>query len=356
MINWRTIRVHNQSQNNAFEELVCQFAKHNPPNDSKEFNRLGTPDGGVECYWKLNNGKEIGWQAKYVFSVEDLISQIDKSIKTAIKNHPNMNKYIVAAPFNLPDPQYTGKAGRPIKSAKTKWREKVAYWKEELSTEGNTVEIELWDESYLNDLLINPINEGLRYYWFNGSEFTGDRFKDNLEATIADLGPRYTPELNIELDISFFFDCLLRNERQIKMIQKYHFDLKYCVDNVVDLFEHTQHITDLTLEHIEFLKILSEIYEILRVPGYSEMEAIKFSDLLIHLKAFEKNISSIWDKLNDLEKLNFKNSSYEKTLSQMFNVIDEGKTHLASALGRKACEQGYEVRFYRVSHLVEELE
>lgn len=33
-----------------------------------------------------------------------------------------------------------------------------------------------------------------------------------------------------------------------------------------------------------------------------------------------------------------------------------GKTHLASALGRKACEMGYEVRFYRVAHLVEELE
>lgn len=33
-----------------------------------------------------------------------------------------------------------------------------------------------------------------------------------------------------------------------------------------------------------------------------------------------------------------------------------GKTHLASALGRKACEYGFEVRFYRVSHLVEELE
>ncbi len=33
-----------------------------------------------------------------------------------------------------------------------------------------------------------------------------------------------------------------------------------------------------------------------------------------------------------------------------------GKTHLASALGRRACERGYEVRFYRVSHLVEELE
>ncbi|GFZ89686.1 hypothetical protein GCM10010978_31200 [Compostibacillus humi] len=33
-----------------------------------------------------------------------------------------------------------------------------------------------------------------------------------------------------------------------------------------------------------------------------------------------------------------------------------GKTHLATGLGRKACEQGYEVRFYRIAHLVEELE
>lgn len=33
-----------------------------------------------------------------------------------------------------------------------------------------------------------------------------------------------------------------------------------------------------------------------------------------------------------------------------------GKTHLAAGLGRKACEQGYEVRFFRIAHLVEELE
>lgn len=325
MINWRSIRVHNQSQNNAFEELVCQFARHNPPPNNKQFYRLGTPDGGVECYWSLNNGKEVGWQAKYVFNVEDLISQIDKSIKTAIKNHPDIDKYIVAAPFNLPDPQYTNKAGRPIKSAKTKWEEKVAYWKEELSTEGNTVEIELWDESYLNDLLIKPINEGLRYYWFNGSEFTIDRFKDNLEATIADLGPRYTPELNVELNVSFFFDCLLRNDRTLKMIQKYHFDLKSCVKNVVELFEHTQRITDLALERSEFFKILAEIYGILKVPGYSETQEIKFPELLVHLKAFEKNISSIWDKLNNSEKLKFKNSSHEQTLNQIFELIYEGK-------------------------------
>lgn len=33
-----------------------------------------------------------------------------------------------------------------------------------------------------------------------------------------------------------------------------------------------------------------------------------------------------------------------------------GKTHLATALGIKACEEGYETRFWRVSELVSELE
>src|SRR5690606_40733018 len=33
-----------------------------------------------------------------------------------------------------------------------------------------------------------------------------------------------------------------------------------------------------------------------------------------------------------------------------------GKSHLVTALGRKACRNGYEVRFYRVADLVELLE
>ena len=33
-----------------------------------------------------------------------------------------------------------------------------------------------------------------------------------------------------------------------------------------------------------------------------------------------------------------------------------GKSHLVTALGRKACRAGYEVRFYRVAELVDQLE
>jgi len=66
--NWRSIRSYNNSQNNAFEELVCQLAEEEIRN-KKSFLRVGTPDGGVEAYYILDNDDEYGWQAKYFFSM-----------------------------------------------------------------------------------------------------------------------------------------------------------------------------------------------------------------------------------------------------------------------------------------------
>ncbi|MEQ6378442.1 hypothetical protein RZN25_16645 [Bacillaceae bacterium S4-13-56] len=326
MINWRNIRVHNNSQNNAFEELICQFARHDPPSNNKKFSRLGTPDGGVECFWEMADGTEIGWQAKYVFNIDDLISQADKSIKTAMKNHPAMVSYIIAAPFNLPDPQYTRKAGRPVKSAKVKWSEKVEQWKKELSPEGCSLEVELWDESYLNDLLTKPQNEGLRYYWFNGSEFTSDRFKGIIDAALADLGPRYTPELNIALQMSSFFDYLIHNERPLKIFQKYRLDLKRGSEDILALCNRTKSFTDISKEHTELSQSLDEIHEILKITSYFEMKDVQLSDLIMHLKTLEDVVSSMWGKIEDnLKETEFRNSQYERTLNQMFILLDEGK-------------------------------
>ena len=326
MLNWRNIRVHNNSQNSAFEELVCQFARRESPNNNKRFTRLGTPDGGVECFWEINDGTEIGWQAKYVFNVDDLISQADKSIKTAIKNHPKMVRYIIAAPFNLPDPHYTGKAGRPVKSAKAKWSEKVEQWKTELSTEESLIEVELWDESYLNDLLTKPQNEGLRYYWFHGNEFTFDRFKNNLDSAIADLGPRYTPEVNITLQISAFFDYLIRNERPLKTIQKHHFDLKRGAEEVLSFYDHTKKFTDISKEYSELSDLLCKIYPILKMPFYSEMQDLGFSDSISNIEKIEEVLLSMWRKIEEnLKAKEFRNSNYEKKLNQMLEIVDECK-------------------------------
>ena len=45
-MNWKNIRVYNNSQNNAFEELVCQLARQEKTSVYKRFVRNGTPDGG----------------------------------------------------------------------------------------------------------------------------------------------------------------------------------------------------------------------------------------------------------------------------------------------------------------------
>ena len=332
MIDWQNIRVHNNSQNNAFEELVCQLARRNIPCKASRFLRLGTPDGGIECFWELTDSTEIGWQAKYVFNVEDLISQVNKSIRTAIKNHPTMSQYIVATPFNLPDPHYTGKAGRPVKSSKTKWDEKVASWVEELSTEQNSIEVILWNESHLNDLLITPQNEGLRYYWFRQNEFTLDRFQSNLNSAIADLGPRYTSELNVELPISSYFDYLFHNERPLKSIQKYCFDLRKNATAILNVSERTCKLTDLTKEYAIICSEVPQILELLSVPSYYEMQCLKINDIVKHFDTLDSIISDIAYKLEEkLGEKEFLNSFYFRDINSILELINNGKEFFSPA-------------------------
>lgn len=326
MINWQNIRVHNNSQNNAFEELICQLARHDIPQSASQFYRLGTPDGGVECYWKLTDDTEICWQAKYVFSIEDLISQVDKSIHTAMKIHPSMSKYIVATPFNLPDPHYNGKDGRAIKSAKTKWSEKVECWVEELSTEQNNIEVVLWNESHINDLLIMPQNEGLRYYWFNGNEFTLDRFQSNLYSSIADLGPRYTSKLNVTLPISSYFDYLFRNERPLKSIQKFRFDLKKCAADVLNASERDCKLVNLSKEYARVSSIVTHILELSFIPSYYEMQSLPVEDIAKHLDILEGVVSDIWNCLEEkLGEKEFRRSFYITDLNKISKLINDGK-------------------------------
>lgn len=62
---WHNIITFNGTEANAFEEMVCQIAMGENPGPDAKFERKGTPDGGVECYWKLTDGREFAWQAKY---------------------------------------------------------------------------------------------------------------------------------------------------------------------------------------------------------------------------------------------------------------------------------------------------
>lgn len=54
-IDWRNIRTINHTQQDGFEELVCQIARKEKENHYKRFVQLGLKDRGLECYWELTD-------------------------------------------------------------------------------------------------------------------------------------------------------------------------------------------------------------------------------------------------------------------------------------------------------------
>lgn len=136
----------------AFEELVCQLARRHPLDSAVEFRRVHGPggDGGVEAYWVLRDQSEVGYQAKYYLASGDIRwAAIDKSVKTALKLHPKLVRYVVAIACDLID--------KTVRRGKTGWQQwtahKAAWEAEARRVLGHEVVFEPWPASRLKEML-----------------------------------------------------------------------------------------------------------------------------------------------------------------------------------------------------------
>ena len=103
-INFRNIRSHDNSKNKGFEELCCQLASLEPPEEDAQWIRKegSGGDAGVEAYWRTQSGQEHCWQVKYLFEFGNpRWRQIDESVKTALEKHTSMVRYVVCLPIDL---------------------------------------------------------------------------------------------------------------------------------------------------------------------------------------------------------------------------------------------------------------
>ncbi|MGA7326954.1 MAG: hypothetical protein WBX25_21300 [Rhodomicrobium sp.] len=208
-ISFENIRPHEGSRHTGFEELCAQLASLEPYPREAIFVRKGRgADAGIECYFRLANGQEIGWQAKFLFAWDtNLVSQLDKSLRTALDKHPKLTNYIVCLPFNLPD-------ARPAKgqSAQQKWEAWKAKWEQTASAENRTLTITLWDKTAIGLRLTNQdaANAGRLLYWFGEEALTPAWFERQFEKARLALGSRYTPDTNVELPIRKTFLAVAR--------------------------------------------------------------------------------------------------------------------------------------------------
>lgn len=218
-LRWENIKSFNNSQNNAFEELVCQLAREENIDEKREFYRVAAPDGGVEAYCILKNGVEYGWQAKYFSSMgTSQWSQLTKSFKTALKKHPKLTKYFVCIPLDRQDPRQPNQ-----KWFMDRWNEKVQEWTDYTQIQDRKVSFEYWGNSELVHRLSQEKHAGRKLFWFSQEDFSDNWFEHHVETSIKNLGKRYTPELNVELKIAKNFDSISRNDTFRRNIrEKFH--------------------------------------------------------------------------------------------------------------------------------------
>lgn len=221
MVEWTNIRPINGSQRTGFEKLCCQLASCEITPDESTFSVKGDPDAGVECYWKLPNGEEWGWQAKYFLSTPDATQwgQITHSLRRAISTHPKIKKYYVCMPLDRENPRTPRRT-----DFMAKWNSYVEKWKREALARGRDVDFIYWGESEIIGRLSREEHRGRLLFWFNEEQFSNSWFRNILDDTIENVGPRYSPEINVELPINSWFNCLGRtnefNEEQLSLYRK----------------------------------------------------------------------------------------------------------------------------------------
>src|ERR1700682_1301377 len=196
-IDFRQIAARSGDQAAAFEEFCCQIARHTPSLPvGSEFVRFrgAGGDGGVECIWRLPNGDEWGWQAKFLFELTKAKAALDESVTTALLLHPRLVKYTICLPFDL-----TGPTARKGKSQTERFDEYRSAWEVEAHSQGMEMQICLSTATtLLDDLFSFDPNHGRLRFWFDATILGDEWFTNHLAEAKASAYPRYTPELTIE--------------------------------------------------------------------------------------------------------------------------------------------------------------
>ena len=201
-IDFKNIAARGGSVENAFEELCCQLASRSRPSGTKfERYRGAGGDGGVECKVIDANGSATGWQAKYVFDIEGLLKQAQKSLETALSVQADLTRYVVCFPFDL-----TGKTGRRGMSQTEKFDKWAQTAEADAKAMGRNLTIERWSAHDIQDIILtNDPSGGLRHYFFSATTFSDQWFANHVADAKFAAGPRYNREISIETPLSGWF-------------------------------------------------------------------------------------------------------------------------------------------------------
>lgn len=300
--NWNNIRSVKYSQEDGFEEFVCQLARKEEIENKKEFVRKGNPDAGIECFWILNNGDEYGWQAKFFTNslTESQWNQITKSVKAALTSHPKLKRYYIAIPIDPSDGRIEGRT-----SMLDKWNSWVSKWEKLAEDYELNVEFIPWWSSDLIERLQKPENVGMTYFWFNKEEFTDEWCIQQCEDSIKDLGKRYTPKLNVKLEIAKIFNGISRDENFNRQVTNLFDDV---LSNGSKIIPQIQELDNYAVDIEKVLNSIYTLFHNINLKGIQKLPIIAFQKLLSKANEFASHLREYY--LYEESKLNVNPDDY----------------------------------------------
>lgn len=216
-LDFKDIRSWRGSQHQAFEELCYQL--RDPTPEGAKLVKTGDPDGGLEWYVKFRNGTQWGWQAKFSFDIDSLLKGMEKSLKTIVEKRPKCRRLTFCIPFDLPDAVEAGKR----KSARQKFEDKKQSWKRRIRG-ADRVRIDLWSGGdLLQHLVDHPGQRGITRFFWDKELFSPDWCARRMSIAHEMAGRRYTPELHVDLPVSFVLEGLAMSEvywRRLRDVRK----------------------------------------------------------------------------------------------------------------------------------------
>jgi hypothetical protein len=370
-VDFDNIRPVEDSRRKGFEELCSQVAhEFEDVPDTWKYTRIGDPDAGIECKWESADGEAWGWQAKYVDNIDNnSLSQVDRSVKQALDNYPNLSQYFVCVPCDRPHSPRDG-----VKTALEKWNDRKDKWEEWAEEEGMDVDFVFWGQSELLEFLSQDKHKGRIYFWFDSEQLTDAKLQDEMDVSISNANYRYSPELHVDTGKADIFEPLGRTpafenklgelleeldekagklftERRIEVLEEADedatLDLRESIDDLPNLLEDIERIS----EEIP----LSE----LRDTCEKAEESIR--DLEPQLRTLKEEADAEKDEVETLEKStlydfrqlrkavtglkNYINSNdFEAAEEAALKVLGDagvGKTHLLCNVAKNRTDKGY---------------
>jgi hypothetical protein len=294
--------------------------------ESARFIRKASPDGGVECFCVLEDADEWGWQAKYFTAALRATQwkQLDDSVKSALETHPHLTRYYVCVPRDRSDGRRQG-----ITTEMQRWAAHAAKWEGWASEQGMTVEFIWWGSSELIERLSKEQHAGRFEFWFGDDRrFGQDWFKNRLAEARQAAGPRYTPEIHVDLPIARKLEMFARTGSAMDSIRSLAKDVRRAFATIGPYYEKQDRINqDFGLA--ELRQASDKILEAFRQLDYAPTGPLELPGIVKEIDRATCLVDKSLDALKEIERTSGEaDTRSEDRPAYRSNPIDNWRSHL----------------------------